>query len=320
MNRQQFVALTAAASATALSTRPAVAADNVSLAIGQFGAWTSMIAQEGVDAGLFKRANIDVKANYTDGGPDTIAAVTGGGADFGMGIGTTAAIAAFMKGAPIRIVAASFTGSGDIYYFARAESAINSFADLNGKTLGFSRPGSSSFTIAQVLAEQAGVKPTFVASGGMPATLTQVLSGQLDVGWSGVPMSLDLVAQKKIKIVGKGGDAKALQNQTVRVDITSTKFLADHRDLGLRYYRTQAQSVDWMYANLDKAGANIARYNQMAPDLAKQIVPFYPRRSVALAPVAGFDASCKDALDLKFITALPTPEQAKAIFDILPPH
>src|SRR5581483_11434265 len=118
--------------------------DSVTLAIGQFGAWTSMIAQEGMDAGLFVRVGIEPKPNYTDGGPDTISAVAGGGADFGMGIGTTAVIAAYMKGAPIRIVAASFTGSGDIYYFARADSPINSFNDLNGKTLGFSRPGSSS--------------------------------------------------------------------------------------------------------------------------------------------------------------------------------
>jgi len=319
MKRHQFVAL-AAAGATAFAARPARAADSVSLAIGQFGAWTSMIAQEGIDAGLFGRANLDVKPQYTDGGPDTIQAVTGGGADFGMGIGTTAVIAAFIKGAPIRIVAASFTGSGDIYYFARADSPVNSFADLGGRTVGFSRPGSSSFTIAQVLAEQSGVKPTFVAAGGMPATLTQVLSGQLDVGWSGVPMSLDLVAQKKIKIIGRGSEAKALQNQTVRVDIASTNFLRDRRDVGLRYYRTQAQSVDWMYANLDKAVANFARYNKMTPDLAKEVVAFYPRRTVALAPVAGFDDSVRDAIALKFISAAPAPEQAKAIFDILPPH
>lgn len=319
MKRAQFVAVTAA-TAGASAPRIARAADSVTLAIGQFGAWTSMIAQEGIDAGLFARAGIEPKPNYTDGGPDTISAVAGGGADFGMGIGTTAVIAAYMKGAPIRIVAASFTGSGDIYYFARADSPISSFADLNGKTLGFSRPGSSSFTIAQVLAEQAGVKPQFVAAGGMPATLTQVLSGQLDVGWSGVPMSLDLVKEKKIKIVGRGSEAKALQNQTVRVDITSTKLLAERRELAQRYYRTQAASVDWMYANLDRALANFARYNKMTPELAKEVIAFYPRRTVALLPVSGFEDSIKDALALKFITAPPTADQMKGIFDLLPPH
>jgi len=318
MNRQGWLTLAGAALATGAVRTPAFADETVSLAIGQQGAWTSM-TEQGVDAGLFKRAGLELKLAYTAGGPDTIQAVTGG-AEVGIGVGTTAVIAAFAKGAPIKIVCGDFTGAGDLYFYARADSPIGSFADVNGKTVGFTRPGSSSFTIAQMLAQQANVKPTFVATGEFPATLTQVMSGQVDVGFSVVPLSLDLVAQKKIKIVARGSEARALTNQTVRVDIANTSFLRDRREVALRFFRTYAQSQDWVYANLDKAVANFARYNSIPLDLAKQVVPFYPRRAVALVPVSDFDRSVSDAVTLKFIPAPLTADQAKGIFDILPPH
>jgi NitT/TauT family transport system substrate-binding protein len=320
MNRRTVFALAAGGLAASAVRTPALADDAVSLAIGQQGAWTSMTAQQGVDAGLFKRAGLDLKLAYTAGGPDTIQGVIGGAADIGIGVGTTAVIAAFAKGAPIKIVCADFTGSGDLFYYVRPDSPINSFADVEGHSVGFTRPGSSSFTIAQMLAVQAKVKPTFVATGDMPSTLTQVMSGQVDVGFSVAPINLDLVQQKKIRVVARGGDVKALQNQTVRVDIANTAFLRDRREVALRFFRVYAAAQDWVYANLDKSLANFARYNSIAPDIAKLVVPYYPRRSVALYPVSDFDLSVKDAVDLKFIPAPITPEQTRAIFDILPPH
>jgi NitT/TauT family transport system substrate-binding protein len=319
MKRGTWISMSGAAVAAVAVRTPALAADTVVMAVGQQGAWTSMTAQQGVDAGLFQKAGLELKITYTAGGPDTIQAVTGG-AEVGVGVGTTAVIAAFSKGAPIRIVSGDFTGAGDLYFYARADSPINSFADVNGKTVGFTRPGSSSFTIAQMLAQQANVKPTFVATGEFPATLTQVMSGQVDVGFSVVPLSFDLVNQKKIKIVARGSEAKALANQTVRVDIANTTFLQNRREVAQRFFRTYAASQDWMYANLDKAVANFARYNQIPLDLAKQVVPFYPRRAVQLTAVSDFDRSIADAVLLKFIPAPLTAEQQKGIFDIMVPH
>jgi NitT/TauT family transport system substrate-binding protein len=322
MNRRTLLTLTAAAlaAAAAAAARPANADDTLSLAIGQKGSWDEMVAQQGVDEGFFKRAGLDLKLAYTAGGSDTIQAVTTGSADMGFGIGTTAVIASFAKGAPIKIVSASFTGAGDFYYYAKADSPINKFGDLNGKTVGFTRPGSSSFTIAHVLAEQEHVTPTFVSTGEFPATYTQVMSGQIDAGFSVVPLFLDQVAQKKIKIIARGSDAKALQNQTIRVDIASDTALRAHRDALVRFWRAYAATKDWMYKNLDKAVANFARYNDMTLDAAKVVVPYYPPHAIALYPVSDFDRSISDAVDQKFIPAPLTPDQQKAIFDILAPH
>ena len=140
-------------------------------------------------------------------------------------------------GAPIRIVASSSTGEPGIYYYVRSESPLKSFADLNGKSVGFTRPGSSTWLVARMLAQQAGVQPNYVSTGEAAATLTQVMSGQVDVGWSAPPFGSDLLADKKIRVIGTGKEARALSNQSIRVHIGNSNFIKAHRDMAERFWR-----------------------------------------------------------------------------------
>jgi NitT/TauT family transport system substrate-binding protein len=317
MIRRTLVTLALIAAVTAASSLAARADDTINVSAGQKGAWDEMVMQQGVDAGIFKKEHIDLNISYTAGGPDTIVAVATGGADMGFGIGTTAVIAAFAKSAPIVIASGSFTGASDLFFYAKNDSPINAYKDINGKSIGFTRPGSSSFVAEHILAEQENVTPTYVATGEMAATLTQVMSGQVDVGWSVVPVNLDLVAKKQVKIIGRGSDAKALQNQTVRVNIANTKWLAAHRDVAVRFWRAYAASIDWMYKNPNLSLANLARYNGISVDEAKAVLPFYPQKALALYPISSFEKSINDAVSFKFIPAPLTADQQKAIFDIV---
>jgi len=70
----------------------------------------------------------------------------------------------------------------DAFWYARPESGITSLADTAGRTVAFSSPGSSTNLILLQLIQQAKVTPKMVATGGAPGTLTQVMSGQIDVG------------------------------------------------------------------------------------------------------------------------------------------
>ena len=317
MIRRTLVTLALAAAVTAASSLAARADDTINVSAGQKGAWDEMVMQQGVDAGIFKKEHIDLNISYTAGGPDTIVAVATGGADMGFGIGTTAVIAAFAKGAPIKIASASFTGASDLFFYTKSDSPINAYKDITGKSIGFTRPGSSSYVAEHILAEQENVQPTYVATGEMAATLTQVMSGQVDVGWSGVPVNLDLVAKKQLKIIGHGSDAKALQNQTVRVNIANTKWLDAHRDAAVRFWRAYAATIDWMYKNPNISIANLARYNGITLDEAKGVLPFYPQKALSLYPIASFDKSINDAVSFKFITKPLDADQQKAIFDIV---
>jgi len=307
------LALTAAVVASASVT--ARAADTISVSAGQKGAWDEMVLQQGVDTGIFKKLGIELNISYTAGGPDTIQAVATGGADMGFGIGTTAVIAAFAKGAPIKIASGSFTGASDLYFYAKADSPINGVKDFSGKSIGFSRPGSSTYVAEHVLAEEQKVMPTYVSTGEMAATLTQVMSGQVDIGWAAVPVNLDLVAKKQIKIVARGSEAKALAGQAVRVNVVNTKWVEGHRDAYARFWKGYSETIDWMYKNENASVANFAKYNNMSVDDAKAVIAFYPKSALQLYPIAGFDKSIADAVTFKFIPAPLSADQRKAIFD-----
>ena len=57
-------------------------------------------------------------------------------------------------------------------------------------------------------------KPT--ATGGPAPTLTQVMSGQIDVGWSAPPFGLQQLDEGKIRVIASGNDAAVFKGQTVR--------------------------------------------------------------------------------------------------------
>ena len=62
---------------------------------------------------------------------------------------------------------------------------------------------------------------------GRPAdTLTAVMSGQIDIGWSSPPLGVEDLEQGKIRLVARGSDVASLRDQTVRVIIANANSLA----------------------------------------------------------------------------------------------
>ena len=66
---------------------------------------------------------------YTSGSGETLQPVIAGGVDVGLAVGTLGAIAAYAKGAPVRIIGAQATGAAD-YWYAKASSPIQKLTDL----------------------------------------------------------------------------------------------------------------------------------------------------------------------------------------------
>src|SRR5581483_6278283 len=210
---------------------PAAAADKVRVAIGQKGLWDTLVVHQGLEQGIFQRAGLDVEATWTRGGAETLQAIITGSADFAFANGVTGVLGAYAKGAPIRIVSAEMTGASDLFWYVKADSPIRAMKNMDGKTMGYSRPGSSTHLVALALGDHAKVKPKLVSSGDGPGTRVQVMSGQIDAGWSGPPFNLDLVAEGKIRIVARGSDVPTLNEQTVRVNAANLKVLTEKRDV-----------------------------------------------------------------------------------------
>jgi NitT/TauT family transport system substrate-binding protein len=280
---------------------PAAAADVFKLAIGQRGLWDSAIAEIGTEAGIFARHGLELQSFYTWGGGETQQAVISGSSDIGVSPGTLGVLGAYSKGAPIRIIAGEATGTAE-YYFVRAESPVRSMRDLTpATTLAYSTNGSGTHITALRFLKEYGREAKLVATGSVPATFTQVMSGQIDVGFSTPPFGLDAANEGRIRIIASANDLASVRSQTVRVTIANAADLARRRDAYRRFIAAYRETIDWMYAD-PRAIAAFARYAQISEAMAQNVRDrFYPKAMLQLDEVSGLDELMRDAVTFKYI-------------------
>ena len=158
---------------------------------------------------------------YTQGGGETQQVVIANSAQIGVAAGFLGTLGAYAKGAPIRVIGSTFTGGSQLFWYVPANSPIRSLRDADGKTVAYSTNGSSTHTAVLALQKSWGAKFKPTPTGAAPATLTQVMSGQIDVGWAGAPFGVDAVEQGKIRVIAKASDDPVLDRQTIRLLIAN---------------------------------------------------------------------------------------------------
>ena len=292
-------------------------AETLKVAISQKGFWDSSFVEFGEMAGFFKEAGLEIEPFYTDGGAATLTTVLSGSVDIGLSNGLLGVIGAYVKGAPVRVISAQMTGAGELYWYARADSGIRSLKDAAGKTVAFSSPGSSSNLIALGLVKKAGVDAKLVATGGVPATLTQVMTGQIDVGWSVVPFGLQNVDDGKTVIVARVSDVPELAGQTIRVNIAGPATLAQKRDAVARFMQAYARAIDWAYRD-PRAIDRFAENMKVPRAIAQRAVDeFYPKAGLQIGEIRGLDRTLREALEYKYIPEPKTPQDISGLFDLV---
>jgi NitT/TauT family transport system substrate-binding protein len=317
MKRRQVLILAAAtASAIAFGSLPAAAQETVKLAVGQRGNWDSSVPELGKRAGIFKKHGLELDILYTQGGGETQQAVLSGSVDVGVAAGTLGVFGAFSKGAPVRIIGAQTTGAAD-YWYVRADSPLKTIKDATAETtVAYSTNGSSTHTIVRGFIKAYGLKAKPVATGGPPGTFTQVMSGQINVGWAAPPFGIDAIDQNKIRIVGRGNDLPEIKDQTVRLLITNVQTLQRRKDVIDRFMQAYRETVDWMYSS-PQAMTEYAQFANISEDLAKRIRDeFFSKAMLVPDRIQGIDALMADAVEFKNISAPLTKEQLNELLQI----
>lgn len=300
------------AGAAFIAARPARAADKMRIVSSQKGFWDTTLISFGQQKGIFADNGLDLDIIWTDGGADIQQSVIAGSTDYGVASGILGALSAFAKRAPLSVINASMTGSSDLFWYVRADSPIRSLADCAGKTVAFSRPGASSELIAATLITHAGVQAKLVGAGGPGATLTQVMSGQIDVGWSAPTVGLAEERAGQLRIIARGNDAPGLASQTVRVGITNTRFLTERSDQLKRLTKGVQQTIEWAYSG-DEAVQMYADLNRIDLATGRQARDVnYPKAALALSPIGNIELSIAQAVKDKRLPAPLTPDQIKA--------
>ncbi len=293
----------------------ASAQETLKVAIPQRGAWDAGVAELGVRGGIFKKHGLNLEILYVQAGPESIQAVIGGSMDIAAAAGVSAAVGTFAKGAPIRIIGSEMIGSPDLYWYVPTASPIKKVEDFNGKTVAFSLTGSSSHAglLALIAQYKLTAKPT--STGNITATITQTMTGQVDVGFGAAPFGLDLAEDGKIRIIATGNDVASLRTRTVRVNVTNASTLQNRRDALVRFNRAYQETVDWMYSD-PAALKHYGEYSSLPEKIVLRVRSLIPKESLSPDRVEGIDQIMADAVAGKFIPAPLTAQQVKELVQI----
>ncbi len=293
------------------------AQDKLKVAIGMHGNWEDAAPALGQSAGIFKKHGIDLDLLYTHGAGEALQAVVSGSVDLGVGVGTAGVMAAFTKGAPVRAIGSATTGTKDIYWYVRSNSPLKSLKDATpNTTISYSTAGSATNFFVNGLLKVYGIQAKPTATGDMQSTLTQVMTGQIDIGFAAPPMGLKEVEAGKIRIVARASDIPSTRDQTVRLLIVNANKLAQNRTLIAKFVQAYAETVDWMYSNPDAIKA-YETYSGTPEALTRKVMAeFYTKDMLNPYTVSGLDALMQDAIDFKFLKQRLSKEQIAELFQV----
>ena len=314
---KHVVGLAAAAIAMATLTAPAAADDLVKMTIGQRGNWDTSITHLGDKAGIFKKHGLQLEMIYTSGSGETLQPVISGSVDLGLAVGTLGAMAAYAKGAPVRIIGAQATGAAD-YWYAK-NPAIKTLKDANGHTIAFSTNGSSTNSVVRAFIDEFKLTAKPQATGNPSATLTAVMTDQVDVGWAAPPFGLKEMDEGKIHLVARATDATLVRGQTIRVLVANADALVKRKEVIERFMKAYRESIDYLYSSDPQVMKDYAEFARVSEPMAKRVRDeFFSKSLVNPDQIHGLDTLIPEAVNLKFIPAPLNKEQIAELIQISP--
>jgi NitT/TauT family transport system substrate-binding protein len=301
-----------------LCSAAARADDQIKIAVGARGNWETAAPELGQNAGFFRKRGLALDLLYTQGSGETQQAVISGSVAIGIGLGTTSVMNAFAKGAPLRAIGNASTGSSE-YWYVPGKSPLQSMKDAAGKTIAYSTIGASSHLEVLGFLKYYGLDAKPIGTGGTAATFTQVMSGQVDIGWSSPPFGLDAAQAGKIRIIARGSDLPYFRDQTIRLIVANADYLQQHPAIVARFIQAYRDSLQWMYGTSEglQAYAQLARVPESTALEVRDV--FYPRDNMLVDHVSGLASVMADGVEFKYLAAPLSAEQLGQMFRIPPP-
>ena len=294
-----------------------IAQERIKVAVGgQRGVGETFSPEIGQKAGIFRKHGLELEVLYTDSSGETMQTVISRSVQVGIATGLAGTMGSFSKGAPVRVIGASFTGGSQVYWYVRAESPIRSVRDAEGKTVAYSSTGSSAHAAVLALIKYSGVNMKPTPTGSSPLTFAAVLSGQVDVGWAGAPFGIEAMEKGQIRAVWKANAVPDLDQQTIRVMIANSEDLKEKGDIYARFLAGYEETLTWAYSTPDglKAYAEWAGLSEASAKLA--LTEFLPKSALEPRKLIGIEQALDDAVAFRFTASRLSPEQVKELVQI----
>lgn len=287
------------------TVRPAASA-SISFATMSGGTGLQMlpllVAQE-----LFLEAEgIAQKTVPFPGSGETVHAVVASGQQIGHPAPNSAVIAA-EQGRPIRIIANNLPFPS-IVWAVKPDSPLKSMKDLKGQRLGYSRSGSISQTYAFAALRAVGLSPnqdvTMVAAGSVADQFAGIQAGTLDAGWLIDPLLTQELLKKTVRVLSPSYELIPAWSESVLV--TTVSYAKSNGDVLRAYLRAHQKAMDFIKNNPDKSAEIWARSQDIAVDVARAALKFYPvQRFTSRIDTPALKAIASDMLTNKQIEQAP---------------
>jgi NitT/TauT family transport system substrate-binding protein len=294
--------------------------ETTGVVIPQYGLWdTTGPWLVGRDQGFFEDEGLEVEQIDAEGGGGNVRTVVAGDAQIGMATGIAGLMAAYREGTNVKIVSNEINQSSDLFWYGLAgEIDAESVEDVEGLSLGFSSPGSSTNMVALTAAERYGGEA--VSIGGPPDANAALEGGEVDLAWSAGQFFFGGVQSGDYNLVFRGNDVEPFGNLSIRVNFVDGALLEDNPDTAEAYFTAQQRALEYAYDNLDEAaeiwGNEIDNDDY---DLLRSVIEnSYPEEAIGLSDFQGLDAANQVAVDFDFIDDPLSEEELNDLIDTSP--
>ena len=235
----------------------------------------SPVILAGVQQGFFEKRGIKLGDVIGSGsGGDSVRSVLQGDLPFGI-VGTSAAVQAYLAGAPVVIIGGSIQSAANLAFVTKPNSSIKTIQDVVGKTVGYTSPGSATDAALRLSLDAAGLtdKVKTRATGGLSEGLTALNGGGIDVA-----AITDLVlAQNPSAYHVVWSTRDVVPFFEANVIITRPQLLKDDPQFVKDFLAAYSEATDWVIKNPAQAGALWAAAAKLDPKVVTGITEQYAK-------------------------------------------
>lgn len=209
----------------------------------------------GVKMGFFEQAGQKLDISYFRGGGEVVRAIATHSVDIGATPAASAVLIAAAKGVPIKILSNSGAPMAGVVWVVEAASPIRSIADLKGKKIGFSSPGSLTQTVIQAILNKEGLgKDVQLVRVGSPGdSWAAVKNKVVDAGWHVSPPVYGLIAKGEARIVIDA--VKYIHDYQQTVVVAMADVIDKDPEMIRNFLRARTRAVKFIESEPEKTAA-----------------------------------------------------------------
>lgn len=246
-----------------------------SVTVGVLPIAPSIGVQYGIEEGIFEAHGLDVELSTSNAGAAMLPAVSSGQLDFGVG-NPLSVLTAVDQGLGMKIVSgySNSLGEGDDIagVVTLADSDIESYADLEGKTTSVNALRTLGDLTIMADAEEEGADPSALNFSEMPFPdmQAQLEAGNTDAIWVPEPFLSNALAEDTNQLVGYSFQ-DAIPGMPTMVSFTSSSFAEENPEVAQAFADAMVEALAGVESDQEGARSLLPDFIDISPEAAQSL-------------------------------------------------